>query len=194
MSRFFVALCRSTAFLALAAAAIAQTTVTPGNPAQPSTAAPTATPAPGSGDSTSKTDYSQQPSIIQKLINRYRYEADGTGTHETILQAKIQNQLGVQQYGEVQLGYNAENEKVKINYVRVHKASGATVSAQLDLIQDLTAPVAEQAPVYSDLKIKHIVVPSLQPGDTLEYDIVVETFKPLIANQFWVVHDFVTQA
>src|SRR5579872_4146125 len=186
MPRNFAALVGSVLILLATPFCQSQTPGVPGNPTQAASAVASATPA------ATPRDYSQQPSVIQKLISRYRYEADGTGSREVILQAKIQNQLGVQEYGQVTLGYNAENERVKVVYVRVRKPDGKLIPAQTDLIQDLTAPVAEQAPVYSDLKVKHIVVSDLQPGDVLEYDLVVEYYKALVPDQFWVVHDFVT--
>ena len=54
----------------------------------------------------------------------------------------------------------------------VHKADGTSVTAGPDAVKEMTAPVARDAPVYTDYKEKHITVPSLRPGETLEYKIV----------------------
>ncbi|MBV9669469.1 MAG: DUF3857 and transglutaminase domain-containing protein, partial [Acidobacteriales bacterium] len=135
-------------------------------------------------------DFSKQPYLVEQFINRYRWQADGTGTRETILRAKIQSALGVQQLGQVPVGYSSANESVKINYARVRKANGETVNVSDSGIQDLTAPVAREAPMYSDFRVKQIIVPSLEVGDTLEYDINVNIEKPLAQNHFWLEHNF----
>jgi tetratricopeptide (TPR) repeat protein len=61
-------------------------------------------------------------------------------------------------------------------------------------VQDLPSPVAREAPVYSDFREKHITVPGLQPGQELEYSIVIRTEKPLIPNHFWTEYIFEKQA
>ena len=135
-------------------------------------------------------DLSKQPLVVEEFVNRYRWEADGTGTRQTILRAKVQSALGVQQLGQVPVGYSSANESVKINYVRVRKAGGDVVNVPESSAQDLTAPVAREAPMYSDFKMKQIIVPGLEPGDTLEYDITTSIVKPLAEHQFWMEHNF----
>ncbi len=135
-------------------------------------------------------DFSQQPAVIEQFRIRYRWEADGTGTRQMILRAKLQSPLGVQQFGQIPLGYSSANESVKINYVRVRKTDGRVVDVPSGNIQDLTAPIAREAPMYSDFRVKQIVVPSLEVGDTLEYDVVVQITKALADHEFWLEHDF----
>jgi len=54
----------------------------------------------------------------------------------------------------------------------------------------MTTPVAREAPVYSDLREKHITVPSLRPGEVLEYEIETSYVEPLAPGQFWMDHVF----
>ncbi len=61
------------------------------------------------------------------------------------------------------------------------------VTAQESAIQDLTIP---DAPVYTDYHQKHISVPALRPGDTLEYQYVRTIVNPLAPGQFWTSHNF----
>ena len=44
-----------------------------------------------------------------------------------------------------------------------------------DAIQDLSIPLEKEAPVYTDYRQKHVTVPGLRPGETLEYDFVTVT-------------------
>ncbi|HVZ18707.1 MAG TPA: DUF3857 domain-containing protein, partial [Terriglobales bacterium] len=95
-----------------------------------------------------------------------------------------------QQWGQLVFGYSSANEKLDINYVRVKKADGRTITASPDSVQDLTAGVARFAPMYTDYREKHITVPALRPGDTLEYSIVTTTVTALAPSQFWLNYDF----
>src|SRR6202140_2634919 len=137
-----------------------------------------------------KHDYSQEGFVVEQYRSSYRFESDGTGRRETVARIRVQSEAGVQQWGQIQVGYNSANERVEISYVRVVKADGSIVKAGEDSVQDLTAPVEREAPVYTDYRQKHITVPGLRPGEVLEYDIVAVTHTALAPNQFWMEHDF----
>jgi len=90
----------------------------------------------------------------------------------------------------VVVGYNSANERIEIPYVRVHKSDGNTVTAPPDAVQDLSAPIERDAPVYTDYRQKHITVPGLRPGEVLEYDIVTIIHTALAPGHFWMEYDF----
>ncbi len=136
-------------------------------------------------------DFSTQQAIVKKHDTVYRFENDDTGTRTETVVILVQSEAGVQQLGQLQLGYNSGNQDIKINYVRVRKPDGSVVNADLaTAVQDMTAPVTRVAPMYTDYREKHVTVPSLRPGDTLEYETVIATTKPLAQNQFWMEHRF----
>ena len=128
--------------------------------------------------------------MVEQLRSRYRFESDGTGRKETVARIRVQSEAGVQQWGQLQFGYNSANERVEIAYVRVVKADGSVVKADDDAVQDLSAPVEREAPVYTDYRQKHITVPGLRPGEVLEYDMVTLIHTPLAVGQFWADYDF----
>ena len=135
-------------------------------------------------------DYSKESFVIEKMHSVYRFEADGTGRKETVARIRVQSEAGVQQWGQLQEGYNSANERVEIPYVRVLKADGTVVKAGDDAVQDLSAPIEREAPVYTDYRQKHITVPGLRPGEVLEYDMVTVVHTPLAAGQFWADYEF----
>ena len=135
-------------------------------------------------------DYSQESFVIEQLHSRYRFEADGTGRKEVTARIRVQSEAGVQQWGQIQVGYNSANERVEIPYVRVLKQDGSVVKAGDDAVQDLSAPIEREAPVYTDYRQKHITVPGLRPGEVLEYDLVTVVHTPLAAGQFWTEYEF----
>lgn len=141
-----------------------------------------------------KPDYSQEAAVIEDLRTSYRFERDGTGQRDVTFRAKVQSDAGVERLGQLVIGYSSANEKLDMDYVRVRKADGSTVNAAASDIQDLTAPITREAPVYTDLRQKHITVPGLRPGDVLEYRMVWTIHTPLAQNHFWVEHDFIKKS
>ena len=139
---------------------------------------------------TDKKDYSGEGFVIEQVRTLYHFEKDGTGRKETIARVRVQSEAGVEQWGQVLVGYNSANEMVEIPYVRVRKRDGSVVTAPPDSVQDLTAPVEREAPVYTDYRQKHITVPGLRPGEVLEYDVATVIHTPLAPNQFWTEYDF----
>src|SRR5256885_13457011 len=129
-------------------------------------------------------DYSQQAFVIEKYLTKIRFENDGTSQREQITRIRVQTQAGVQAFGQLHFPYNGANDKIEIVSVKVTKPNGAVTMAGADSVQDLTAPVAREAPIYSDLHQKDIVVPGLAAGDTLEYDVPAKGFEPLGQGQF----------
>jgi Flp pilus assembly protein TadD len=144
----------------------------------------------GIAASDKRRDYSQESFVIEKFQNYYRFEADGTGRRELIARVRVQSEAGVQQWGQLQFGYNSANERVEIPYVRVLKQDGSIVQAGDDAVQDVGAPVEREAPVYTDYRQKHITVPGLRPGEVLEYHLVTVIHTPLAAGQFWTEYEF----
>ena len=170
--------------LFLAGAAAAQQQPAP-LPIAPSTA---------KSDSASKAaDYSQDPWVVEYQKTSYRFENDGSMRREVTARVRVQSEAAVQQLGQLVFGYSSGVEAVEIPYVRVHKADGTVITAPESAVQDLSAPIAREAPVYTDFRQKHITVPGLRPGEVLEYDFVTKSLQPLAPGQFWMEHDFIKQ-
>jgi tetratricopeptide (TPR) repeat protein len=135
-------------------------------------------------------DYSQQAFVVEKMRTAYRFESDGTGKREFSARIKVQSEAGVEQWGQLVIGYSSANERVEIPYVRVLKTDGSTVTATAEAVQDLSIPLEKEAPVYTDYRQKHVTVPGLRPGEVLEYDVVTTIHTALAPNQFWMEHSF----
>jgi tetratricopeptide (TPR) repeat protein len=137
-----------------------------------------------------KHDYSQEAFVVESYKSTYRFESDGTGRKETVARVRVQSEAGVQQWGQIQVGYNSADERLEMAYVRVIKSDGSVVKAGDDAVQDLSAPLEQQAPVYTDYRMKHVTVPGLRPGDVLEYDMVTVIHTALAPGQFWADYEF----
>lgn len=175
----------ATLVLVLALTAAAQLapppSATPGNSSAPSAGGP------ATGQAPTPPDYSQQPFVLEHYRQSARFENDGTGREEQEARIRVISESGVQALGQLKVGYSALSDKLTIDYVRVRKPDGTVITAQESAVQDLTLP---DAPVYTDYHQKHISVPSLRPGDTLEYHYIRDIVNPLIPGQFWTSYNF----
>ncbi|MCM3872352.1 MAG: DUF3857 domain-containing protein, partial [Pyrinomonadaceae bacterium] len=149
------------------------------------------TPEKGQPPSAKAADYSKEAFVIEQLKSLYRFEKDGTGLREMTLRVKVQSEAGMERFGQLVFAYSSANEKLEVDYIRVLKADGTAVSASATNVQDLSAPIAREAPVYTDARQKHVTVPGLRPGDVLEYHVVWQVHTPIAANHYWVHHNFI---
>jgi tetratricopeptide (TPR) repeat protein/transglutaminase-like putative cysteine protease len=139
-------------------------------------------------------DYSQEPFVIEQYYTTARFETDGTSERTLAVRIRVQSDAGVQQLGELIFGYNSSNEVMDVRFVRVKKKDGSVVTASSDSVKDMTATVARDAPEYTDYKEKHVTVPSLHSGDSIEYEVSTRTLTALAPGNFWFDYAFVKDA
>ncbi|HLJ77965.1 MAG TPA: DUF3857 domain-containing protein [Acidobacteriaceae bacterium] len=129
--------------------------------------------------------YRNEAIVFEKSETTYRMRADGTGERDVHIVARIQSQGAAQQFGVLAFSYASAYETPTIKLVRVHKSDGSVIDTPATDAIEMPADVSRQAPLYSDLKEKHIPVRSLSPGDTLEYEVDTSIDKPEAPGQFW---------
>src|SRR5208337_5469658 len=132
----------------------------------------------------------EEAAVFERILNRVRFENDGTEVSETEAVIRIQSQAGVEAFGQLVFGYSSATEKLDIQYVRVRKPDGETVTTQASAAQDFAPDVLKEAPMYTDYRQRHISVAALRPGDTLEYRTVTTVVTPLAAGNFWYEYAF----
>jgi transglutaminase-like putative cysteine protease/tetratricopeptide (TPR) repeat protein len=137
-----------------------------------------------------KSNNSDEAAVFERVLNRARFENDGTEVRETEAVIRIQSQAGVEEFGQIVFGYSSATEKLEVEYVRVRKPDGQVVATPDSTAQDFAPDVLKEAPMYSDYRQRHISVAALQPGDTLEYRTVTRVLTPLAAGNFWYEYTF----
>jgi tetratricopeptide (TPR) repeat protein/transglutaminase-like putative cysteine protease len=135
-------------------------------------------------------DNSKEAIVIERYVTHTSYEADGSGTREITAVVHVQAEAGVQTFAVLAFPYTSADESVDVDYVRVRKPDGAVVVTPEYNVQDLPAEVTRQAPMYSDIHEKHVMVKALGVGDTLEYLVRYRIVKPQVPGQFWFEHSF----
>ena len=139
-------------------------------------------------------DFSRRPYVFDRLYSTTTFQLDGTSRSTLDARIRIQTTAAVSRFGQLLYPYASGNQRLDIDFVRVLKAGGDTVVATASAVQDVTGPVAQDAPMYSDLRQKVVTVPALQPGDTLEYHVTWTTHTPFAPGNFWDEADFVRAA
>ena len=112
------------------------------------------------------------------------------GTRSIEVSIKVLSAAGVDELGQITTGYNSENERIKIDYVRVIKPGGEVVRTSADKAPEVSLMISPSAPMYSDYREKHISVAGLVPGATLEYKVTTQVTAPLAPHEFWLSHSF----
>ena len=136
-------------------------------------------------------DFSKEAFVIESYSTAARFENDGTGEQILAVRARVQSDSGAQQLHQLSFRYASSNEQIDVHYVRVKKSGGAVVNGTADDIKD--APALPEA-AYAQLKEKHITIPPLAIGDTLEYEISTRLITPFARGNFWFTHAFVAAA
>ncbi|HKV70297.1 MAG TPA: DUF3857 domain-containing protein [Gemmatimonadales bacterium] len=120
-----------------------------------------------------------------------RMAADGTGRIDLRERFAVQSQAGVSALGELKFDYDSATERFDVDSVEVLKRGAAPVIATS--VQDMTGPLGQEVPSYSDLRQKVVTVPALDPGDTIAYHITWTIDHPIAPGQFWYYAPFLHQ-
>ncbi|MBI3475274.1 MAG: DUF3857 domain-containing protein [Acidobacteria bacterium] len=137
-----------------------------------------------------KNDYSQEAAVIEEMTTRAVFDNSGNSTREQITRVRVQTDSGVKHWGLLTFPFSSATETIEIDYVRVRKVDGTTITTPPDNVQDLDAEITRAAPFYSDLRERHVAVKGLATGDILEYQAHWHTTKPLAPGQFWFQYNF----
>ncbi len=135
-------------------------------------------------------NFQKEALVFERSDTTIRMRADGTGERDVHAWLRLQSEGAAREFSVLSFSYAADNEKPTISLVRVHKPDGTTVDTPAAEAIDMAAAVTREAPLYSDLKEKHLPVRSLAVGDTLEYEWHVAIDKAEDPGQFWGIHRF----
>jgi hypothetical protein len=128
------------------------------------------------------------PFVIEALENTLRLENDGHGSSTVLTRVHILTEEGRQAYGKLYFPYVEGVSSVRVNRVRTLKADGSKVDTSLSDVLDMTPPVTQHAPTFSNLKFKVVPVADLQVGDRVVSEAVTTLEKSIVPGHFWMSH------
>ena len=114
-----------------------------------------------------------------------RFEADGRASRTYRQVVQILSKEGAERWGEQTFGFTADREKLTINWIRVLSLDGKVIAEGPTHEQESLAPVALEAPVYSDSKIRRVTIGGIAPGTLLDFSWTTEQFKPVLPGDFY---------
>src|SRR5205807_6486258 len=91
---------------------------------------------------------------IELLETKYRFEANGDSRKEVHALVKINSELGVRQFAQLNFDFNRSFESIEIPMVRITHANGGTTDILPSAITDRPNPAVVNAPAYQDVRIK----------------------------------------
>ena len=130
-------------------------------------------------------DYADQPYVYLLDDGVVTFEADGTGSRTYRQVVQILTPEAAERWREQSFGYSTDREKLTLNWARVVRPDGSVVSEKPVHEQESLAPVAMEAPVYSDEKLHRISLGGVAPGTLVDYSYTVKTLKPIIPGDFF---------
>ena len=139
--------------------------------------------------------FADEAVILRDSSMLVQYNADGTGSRTESQAFTLQSEAAVRAFGVVSLAYASASQTANFVSVRVRRSDGSVIETPLTDEQEQTPPVTQQAPFYSDIKLKQMPVRGLRVGDTVEWQTRIVFTRAEAPNQFWgtmpFVHDLV---
>ncbi len=129
--------------------------------------------------------YRDEAFVFEQLDSTVRMHADGTGETSQHTVVRVLSDGVARQFSVLNFSYASANETAVVDFVRVHKPDGTTVETPVADAMEMPAEVSREAPMYSDIREKHLPVRSLAAGDRLEYQLHTVRTKAEAPNQFW---------
>jgi transglutaminase-like putative cysteine protease/tetratricopeptide (TPR) repeat protein len=129
--------------------------------------------------------YAAEAIVVERRDSAYKMAADGTGTHELTIVARIQSEAALHEAGVLNMPYAANSEHVEYVYARVRHKDGTVTETPVSGAMEVLNPVTREAPFYSDLKEMQLPVKRLGVGDTLEWQARIVRTKAEAPGEFW---------
>ncbi len=138
----------------------------------------------------SRPDLSAEALVMEESHVVSHFARDGSSVRTWSVRERIQSDAGVRTAGIISIPFGALTTTVHFDYVRVRKPSGQVIPSEADDAQEVPLPVTQQAPMYSDLRMKQLPVQSLGVGDTLEYQVTLTGTNADTPGAFWYPGEF----
>lgn len=128
--------------------------------------------------------------VIEKYDQAVRFGVDGASDSDLQVRVHVETAAGAQQMQELALTFDQATEQLHFKSLRVLRADGSVASTESGSVNEITTPVMMGAAPYAHYKRIRVPIPSLAPGETIEYDVARHTAKSPASDDFWFEHTF----
>ncbi len=130
-------------------------------------------------------DYPDQQFIYLFEDGVVRFEEDGRyrKTYRQVVQ--ILSPQAAEQFGDLAFPYTTGRQRLTVNWIRVLRTDGTVISDKPSHSQESIAPVAQEAPVYSDTRVRQFTLSGVAPNTIVDFSYTMEGTKPVVPGDFW---------
>jgi transglutaminase-like putative cysteine protease len=114
-----------------------------------------------------------------------RFEEDGRARRTFRQVVQILTQQGAEAWGERTFNYTTGRQRLTVNWIRVLRPNGQVISDKPSHEQESIAPVAQEAPIYSDTRVRQYTLSGVGPNTIVDYSYTIEDTKPVVPGDFW---------
>ena len=114
-----------------------------------------------------------------------RFEEDGRGRRTYRQVVQILTSQAAEQWGEKAIAYTTGRQRLTINWIRVLRPNGSVITDKPSHVQESIAPVAQEAPVYSDTRVRQFNLAGVAPNTIVDYSYTYEDTKPAVPGDFY---------
>ena len=127
--------------------------------------------------------YSPPISVKQETIT-YTVNRDGTYRKEEVRAVRVENEQGVEGFGDTNIAYTPGLENLKIEQAYTRLPDGTRIKVPASNIRTTNDDLNRGGATYSDRKHKVIIFPSVTVGSQLYIHYVKTVHTPLFPGQF----------
>ncbi len=121
--------------------------------------------------------------LLNDAMVRYEPSGHSRQTYRQVVQ--LLTQAGAEQWGDITFPFSSERQRLTINWIRVLRADGQVISTRPAHEQVAIAPIAQEAPVYSDTRVRQVTLSGVGPNTIVDLSYTIEDRKPLIRGDFF---------
>ena len=130
-------------------------------------------------------DYPGQPFVYLFEDGVVQFEEDGRAKRTYRLVIQILNQQAAEQWGEKTFSYTTGRQRLTVNWIRVLHLNGQVISDKPAHEQESIAPVAQEAPIYSDTRVRQYTLSGVAPNTIVDFSYTIEDTKPVVPGDFY---------
>lgn len=130
-------------------------------------------------------DYPGQPFVYLFEDGIVRFEEDGRKRSTFRQVVQVLTQQAAEQWGERAIAYNTSRQRLTVNWMRVLRPNGTVISERPSHVVESIAPVAQEAPVYSDTRVRQFTLSGVAPNTVIDFSYTIEDFKPTVPGDFY---------
>ncbi len=122
--------------------------------------------------------------VVERHRQHFTVESDGAYVLDVEMVKRIATAAAVEQHAEQYISYNASLDRVVAIEAWTTKPDGRRVPVGPQGIREQQEAASAEAPMFQDTRLKVVIFPGVQAGDTLTLRYTVQRHTPLFPGQF----------